>query len=391
MHRRGRPEPQPGQRCHTADPGCANAYVRVRTWNFGDDCGNTSLDFVQTITVKDNTAPIISTVAGALDQTLECSNTTDIADALLLVPEATDNCTAVADLNLNLVSDVTTPDGTCANAYVRVRTWNFDDDCGNTSSDFVQTITVKDNTAPVISTLAGALDKTLECSNTTDIADALLLVPEATDNCTAVADLNLNLVSDVTTPDGTCANAYVRVRTWNFDDDCGNTSANFVQTITVKDNTAPVISTLAGALDKTLECSNTTDIADALLLVPEATDNCTAVADLNLNLVSDVTTADPGCANAYVRVRTWNFGDDCGNTSLDFVQTITVEDNTAPVLTGTWPSNQTGLDLCYSNVPAGPTEAEIAVLYDDNCSSTITVTKSGTPTGNDAGWSVTYS
>ena len=44
-----------------------------------------------------------------------------------------------------------------------------------------------------------------------------------------------------------CANAYVRVRTWNFTDGCGNTSANFVQTITVIDNTAPVITTVAGS------------------------------------------------------------------------------------------------------------------------------------------------
>jgi hypothetical protein len=315
-----------GGRVTTPDAACANAYVRVRTWNFTDGCGNTSPNFVQTITVEDNTAPVVATAAGSLDATLECSDAAGIAAALALAPAATDNCTAAP--TLNLVSDVTTPDAACANAYVRVRTWNFTDGCGNTSANFVQTITVEDNTAPVVATAAGSLDATLECSDAAGIAAALALAPAATDNCTAVP--TLNLVSDVTTPDAACANAYVRVRTWNFTDGCGNTSANFVQTITVEDNTAPVVATAAGSLDATLECSDAAGIAAALALAPAATDNCTAAP--TLNLVSDVTTPDAACANAYVRVRTWNFTDGCGNTSANFVQTITVEDNTAPVV-----------------------------------------------------------
>ncbi len=308
----------------TADALCANAYVRVRTWNFDDGCGNVSANYVQTITVEDNTAPVIVTAAAALDATLECDNAAGLAAALALSPTATDNCTATP--TLNLVSDVTTADALCANAYVRVRTWNFDDGCGNVSANYVQTITVEDNTAPVIVTAAAALDATLECDNAAGLAAALALSPTATDNCTAAP--TLNLVSDVTTADALCANAYVRVRTWNFDDGCGNVSANYVQTITVEDNTAPVIVTAAAALDATLECDNAAGLAAALALSPTATDNCTAAP--TLNLVSDVTTEL--CANAYVRVRTWNFDDGCGNVSANYVQTITVEDNTAPIV-----------------------------------------------------------
>src|SRR5690606_7961199 len=104
---------------------------------------------------------------------------------------------------------------------------------------------------------------------------------------------------------------------------------NFVQTITVQDSTAPVIDTPVGSLDITLECSDATGIAAALALVPTAIDNCSAAT---LVLVSDITTADPNCANAYVQVRTWNFIDGCGNTSTNFVQTVTIQDTTAPVL-----------------------------------------------------------
>src|SRR5690606_39764009 len=142
-----------------ADPGCANAYVRTRVWNFSDGCGNTSASFTQTITVIDNTAPVVSNSAGDLDQTLQCSDASGIAAALALAPSATDNCTASP--TINLVSDDTVADPGCANAYVRTRVWNFSDGCGNTSSNFTQTITVIDNTAPVVSNVEGDLDQTL--------------------------------------------------------------------------------------------------------------------------------------------------------------------------------------------------------------------------------------
>ncbi|MFV8466359.1 gliding motility-associated C-terminal domain-containing protein [Flavobacterium sp. LB1P62] len=319
----------------TADTNCTNAYVRVRTWNFSDGCGNTSANFVQTITVIDNTVPVVSTSTGSLNHTLQCNNTAGIASALAETPLATDNCTVSP--TKNLVSDVTTADANCANAYVRVRTWNFSDGCGNTSANFVQTITVIDNTVPVVSTSTGSLNHTLQCNNTAGIASALVETPSATDNCTVSP--TKNLVSDVTTVDPNCANAYVRVRIWNFSDGCGNTSANFVQTITVIDNTAPAVSTSTGSLNHTLQCNNTAGIASALAETPSATDNCTVTP--TKNLVSDVTTADANCANAYVRVRNWNFSDGCGNTSANFVQTITVIDSTPPTFNESLPSNMT--------------------------------------------------
>src|SRR5690606_34831385 len=143
-----------------------------------------------------------------------------------------------------LVSDTTTNDPNCATAYTRTRVWNFSDDCGNVSADFTQTISVIDTTAPVIATASGSLDRNSGCSDTQDISDALSLVPWATDNCVTVT---LNLVSDTTTNDPNCATAYTRTRVWNFSDDCGNVSADFTQTISVIDTTAPVIATASGS------------------------------------------------------------------------------------------------------------------------------------------------
>ncbi len=70
-------------------------------------------------------------------------------------------------------------------------------------------------------------------------------------------------------------------------------------------------------------------------------------------------------------------------------QLFSVIDDQPPVLTGTIPTGQNGIVAGIAGAPAGPTVAEIAAQYSDNCS-TVTVTKSGTPTGNNCNWSVTY-
>ena len=341
----------------TVDPNCANAYVRVRVWNFTDGCGNTSPNFTQTITVVDTNAPVIDNTAGDLDANLECSDAAGIAAALALAPTATDNCTTPT---INIVSDDTTVDPNCANAYVRVRVWNFTDGCGNTSPNFTQTITVVDTNAPVIDNTAGDLDANLECSDAAGIAAALALAPTATDNCTTPT---INIVSDDTTVDPNCANAYVRVRVWNFTDGCGNTSPNFTQTITVVDTNAPVIDNTAGDLDANLECSDAAGIAAALALAPTATDNCTIPT---INIVSDDTTVDPNCANAYVRVRVWNFTDGCGNTSPNFTQTITVVDTNVPVIDNT---NTNNIEI---ECGIGDTQTTLTAWLDSNAGATAT-------------------
>src|SRR5205823_8329099 len=83
------------------------------------------------------------------------------------------------------------------------------------------------------------------------------------------------------------------------------------------------------------------------------------------------------CANASVRVRTWNFTDACGNTSANFVQTITVQDTTAPVAPAA-PAD-TGYQ-CVAQVPAPG-----SLTAHDACSGDITVTGVDSDNGG-AGW-----
>ena len=53
------------------------------------------------------------------------------------------------------------------------------------------------------------------------------------------------------------------------------------------------------------------------------------------------------------------------------------------------PTGGSSLNLCYTDIPAGPSIQDITDLYSDNCSDVI-VTKSGTPEGDNCHWTVTY-
>src|SRR5690606_38181383 len=208
-----------------------NAYVQVRTWNFTDGCGNTSANFVQTVTIQDTTAPVLQLPINA---TAECSS--DLSPMALGTATAKDNCDSDPVITY---TDVITP-GSCSGNYNITRTWTATDACGNSVSDN-QIITVQDTTAPTfVETLPS--DITVECDNI-PLAHTLT----ANDNCGS----GTVSVNDVITA-GSCANNYTIARTWTATDECGLTTTH-TQTITVEDTTAP---TFVEALpsDITVEC-----------------------------------------------------------------------------------------------------------------------------------------
>jgi hypothetical protein len=86
-------------------------------------------DLFKIVTVVD-TLPIVTTAEASLNQTLQCNDRVGITAALS--PAATDNC-ALAPTKI-LVSDVTTADANCANAYESTYL-NFTDGCANTSAN----------------------------------------------------------------------------------------------------------------------------------------------------------------------------------------------------------------------------------------------------------------
>lgn len=151
------------------------------------------------------------------------------------VTDEADNC----DNTLNATySDATAP-GSCAGETILTRTWTLADDCGNSTSH-VQTITIRDNTAPTFTDPADiTIYKDENCNHNASVAVTGDVTDEA-DNCDNTLDA---LFSDATAP-GSCIGEEIITRTWTLTDDCGNSTSK-IQVITVKDTTRPVIANVS--------------------------------------------------------------------------------------------------------------------------------------------------
>src|SRR5678810_298982 len=308
--------------------------VITRTYVITDACGN-SATVNQTINVDDNTAPVITGTLAPIN--VEGCTTADAPPALTSVTaiEAlggiTINDACTADANL-VVASSQTSSGTCP--LVITRTYTITDACGN-SATVNQTINVDDNTAPVITGTLAPIN--VEGCTTADAPPVLTSVTaiEAlggiTINDACTADANL-VVASSQTSSGTCP--LVITRTYVITDACGN-SATVNQTINVDDNTAPVITGTLAPIN--VEGCTTADAPPALTSVTaiEAlggiTINDACTADANLVVASSQTSSGT-CP--LVITRTYIITDACGN-SATVNQTINVDDNTAPVITGT--------------------------------------------------------
>ena len=162
----------------------------------------------------------------------------------------------------------------------------------------------------------------------TTVAELEALGVTITDACTPDANL---VVTSSQTSTGTCP--LVITRTYVITDACGN-SASVNQTINVDDNTAPVITGTMAPV--TVEGCTTADAPALLTTVAELealgvtiADACTPDANL---VVTSSQTSTGTCP--LVITRTYVITDACGN-SATVNQTINVDDNTAPVITGT--------------------------------------------------------
>lgn len=178
----------------------------------------------------DTIEPQVITVAGSLDRTLLCSDTAGITAANALYPTAIDNMDPNPTLILD--SNTVTNGGVCP--YVRTKTWHFEDNAGNVSLPFTQTITVQldpivDTDPPLFITPPNSLDRVVNCGDITGINAALALYPTAVDVVDPAPVLSTPTV--VTTNLGICP--YTITRTWTSTDASGNVSAVYTQVITV--------------------------------------------------------------------------------------------------------------------------------------------------------------
>lgn len=294
----------------------------TKTWTATDECGNFN-SVSQLITIVDTTSPVFVELPVAAIE-VECDAIP--APATL---EATDNC-STPEVVFN-----ETEEGTCPR--VITRTWTATDACGN-ETEFIQTITVVDTTAP--SLIGVPANVTVECD-----AIPTAAVVTAIDNCdTSVSQTSM---TETVLPINICT--YMLVRTWTVSDACANT-ASATQMITVVDTTAPVLVGVPANVPQ-VSCDNIPAPA-----VVTAEDNC----DNNIQVIFNET-SEGTCPQ--IITRTWTAEDACGNEVVA-TQTIAVFDLQAPVLVGV-PSNLTiSCDESY-------TTPEVTAT--DNCTENLIV------------------
>jgi len=316
---------------------CGNDYTIQRVFRSFDNCGNSTLA-VQNVYVIDNVAP---NIIGESNITLNCGET----DGIFI--EATDACNTVESITYQ---DETITGNNCANAIIRHYTAT--DLCGN-FMEFDQTITVTDNVAPTFDVFPQ--DALLSCNQVPNGESAGVVY---SDNCSAVT---MTFVDNIIT--GVCANEYILEREYTITDNCGNSTSR-TWTAQVSDNEGPTI--YGVPQNETLECGS--PIGEAIIF---GIDNCSALVDIIVS--AQTTPLDCG----YLFTRTWLAVDECGNTT-EASQTITFEDNSAPVLSST-PQDMvltcgdalppidfiTAFDACAGEVPVDYQESSTGAGCDE--------------------------
>lgn len=302
----------------TTGTGCPSDIYTV-TYTYTVDDGQSTASCDQVFTAADTTAPVAP--AAPADVTVQCAGDVPAPTDLT----ATDNCDG--DITVS-PSEVFTP-GACPNNYTVVRTWYFEDACGNNSS-VSQTISVNDTTDPVLED--GPEDANYVCLSDVPAPPVL----DATDNC-GVVDVQFS----ETISDGDCP--IIIERTWVATDACGNTDS-YSQTIEVLDDIVPEI----GDFDIQIwvECSE----LDALTI--PATDNCSSLVTTYEDLL-----LSGGCLG--LLQRTWTVTDGCGN-SASAIQYISLMDTQGPVFDGV-PADM--VFNCEDAIPSLP-----SVTASDACS-----------------------
>lgn len=341
---------------------CANAYSIERTWEATDNCGNLETH-VQTITVEDNTNPVVN--CGVTTDVISTSGGSATLPDYVSGSTFSDNCTANGDL---VITQNPTA-GTSMSAGTYTVDITAEDECGNIGSCSV-TVTVENNEDITITNSPG--DLTLECDESTDPSNTGEAT--ATTSCGA-GGLTINYTDNVTS--GSCVNAQVIERTWEITDNCGN-NETFVQTITVDDNTAPVV--VCGQSTDQLNTSTTVPLPD-YTTGSTFNDNCTATGDLTITQNPSAGTAmSPGFYVVEITAE-----DECGNISTCEIEvtvinddgiTITIAPNdvTIECNESVDPTNTGGLTAQTSCATGGLTVDYADVSDNQSCPETITRT-----------------
>ncbi len=326
-------------------------YWQIRPFNTG---GTATGCTVWSFTKMDNTAPTITCPGN-----ISTNATAGLCSAVVTYGAitATDNCNAPS-----IVQVAGPSSGASFPVGVTTVTFRATDAAGN-SATCSFTVTVVDNQPPVINCPANVTASTAPGLCTAVVTYGAI---SATDNCTAPS---ITLVSGLSS--GSTFPLGINTVVYRATDGVGNSSTCSF-TVTVQDLQPPTISCPANV---SVQCASLVPPINTAAVT--AADNCGAPT---VAWVSDIITSQT-CVNRYTLTRTYRATDASGNTAT-CAQTITVNDNTPPVVTFTDPLLQgipnggTIYVQCEGQDPDWelPTFSAGSVSTSDNCNGTVTVT-----------------
>ncbi len=256
---------------------------------------------IQRLVLPDGVDNVIPSLA--CPATINKENDTGVCGAAVnYLFNVSDNCSAPGDIVINNSG----PSGSIFSVGTTTVTIKATDEANNTAACSFQVI-IRDTEAPA---LTCPKNTTVSCEDSLDPVDTGEL--EAKDNC-LIQSINR---SDSPTP-GLCPQEVTIVRTWTVRDIHSNV-ASCSQTITVVDDTAPLI---ACPRDTVVTCDTTTLSTG----FATAVDNCDPVSIISY---SDRHVGGDCNWQCFIE-RTFKAVDDCGNAS-ECIQKI--EKNTLPLI-----------------------------------------------------------
>ena len=330
---------------------CPGNWEVKRTFTATDACGNTT-SAVQTITVLDTTAPEITCNE---DRTVECSLILDVTQNAIKAPLAGGPYSSTyIRVSAELVDAL--PGLFEAGDKLRIKR------VGAGTTDRTITSVTDFGTGLKQVNFIGALGSGSQSANSW--VQLLEHAPVQTDNCAIMSlEESMETIQD-------CNPTYTVIRTYTTMDTGCNT-ATCSQTIHVVDTTNPVIT--MSAQNELNECaghdyeaSNSTQLnawldnhGGAM-----ATDNCGNITWSHDYEVGDLSDGCGLTGSVYV---TFTATDDCGNSSTT-TASYTIEDTTAPNLSGTPTLNNASVDVPYDSYCGEVTVPAIAdVAAGDAC------------------------
>jgi gliding motility-associated-like protein len=359
----------------TVSDACGATGTATVIFTATDDCGNFETT-TATFTIQDTTKPTITTPGSNLVVQCDGSGNTAALNAWLTSnggAVASDTCSSVTwTNNFTAVSDACGATGTATVIF------RATDACGNFETT-TATFTIEDTTKPTITTQASNM--VVECNGSGNTAQLNAWLASnggavASDTCSSVTWTN-----NFTTVSDTCGATGSATVTFTATDACGNFETT-TATYTIQDTTKPNISTPAS--DLVVECNGSGNTAQLNAWLASnggavATDTCSGVTWTNNFTVVSYTCGVTGSATVIFTAT-----DACGNFETT-TATFTIQDTTAPQITGTLPNlNLVGCSAAV--IPAAATTvAELEALglsISDNCTadSNLTVTSSDVQT-----------